>query len=51
MTLGDQVGAGITGAGITPRQIVGFWFPDAPNIDVEAHADLWIWRMRGGAHA
>ena len=35
---------------ITPDEIVEFWFPDGPAPEPEQHQDLWVWRMRGGAH-
>ena len=35
---------------ITPDEIVEFWFPDGPAPEPEKHQDLWVWRMRGGAH-
>ncbi len=40
----------MAGEAITPRDIVDFWFPDGPNPQPERHMELWMWRMRGGAH-
>jgi len=35
---------------ITIDEVLAFWFPDGPNPEPGRHTDLWIWRMRGGAH-
>jgi uncharacterized protein (DUF924 family) len=34
----------------TPEDVLAFWFPDGDTPERERHVDLWIWRMRGGAH-
>lgn len=33
------------------REVLDFWFPEgrAPDIDPDRHAELWRWRMHGGA--
>jgi uncharacterized protein (DUF924 family) len=33
----------------TPDDILGFWFPDGPDPEPEAHLAHWVWRMRGGS--
>jgi uncharacterized protein (DUF924 family) len=35
---------------ITAEEIVNFWFPEGPDPELAEHMDLWMWRMRGGAH-
>ncbi|MCP4385672.1 MAG: DUF924 domain-containing protein [Hyphomicrobiales bacterium] len=40
----------MTQADVTPDEIVAFWFPEGPDPEPEEHMNLWIWRMRGGAH-
>jgi uncharacterized protein (DUF924 family) len=30
-------------------EVLGFWFPDSPEEDLETHSRHWAWRMRGGA--
>jgi uncharacterized protein (DUF924 family) len=35
---------------ITAGMILDFWFPDGPDPEPDKHLELWMWRMRGGAH-
>lgn len=43
---------GDAGEGAAPwEEVLGFWFPDRAEEDLETHGRHWAWRMRGGADA
>ena len=32
-------------------EVLGFWFPERPGVDLGTHREQWLWRMHGGADA